>query len=78
MLNLQGAIDRDVVAKVRGVSKAISCRLLQIEPAGIWLASKELTDNIQSDNNQVVFPAGYPRVFVPYASLEFLVHSVEQ
>lgn len=77
MLKLEQALDKQVTVKLSGLTKAVNCKLVSLDEAGIWVESKELTDLIRSSAAQIVFAAGYPKVFVPYSRLDWLVLSTE-
>jgi hypothetical protein len=77
MLKLEQAIDKQVTVKLSVLSKAVNCKLISLDDAGIWVASGELTTLIRDSTSQVVLPSGYPKVFVPYARLDWLVLSTE-
>jgi hypothetical protein len=78
MLKLEQALNKQVTVKPSGLSKAVNGKLLSLDEAGIWVASAEATELIKSSAGQIVLPpGGYPKVFVPYARIDWLVHSTE-
>lgn len=78
MLKLAQALNKQVTVKLSGLTKAVNCKLVSLDEAGVWVESSELTDLIRSSAAQIVFPGGgYPKVFVPYARLDWLVLSTE-
>ena len=78
MPKLAESLNKQVTVKLAGLEKAINCQLIDLEEEGIWIASKALTEQIRSSFGQVVLqPDAYPKVFVPYARLDWLVLSTE-
>lgn len=77
MVELKQTLNKDVVVKLAGLAASSSCRVVNIEETGIWLASQDLQDKIRSSSGQAVLPAGYAKVFVPFAQLDFLVFGTE-
>ena len=47
MIDLKQAIDKQVVVKLSGLSKAVSCRVVGLEEAGVWLSGQELNEHIR-------------------------------
>lgn len=78
MQKLEQALNKQVVVKLTGLPKAATCQLVGVDEAGIWVASKDLTDDIRTTFGQVVLPDGYPMVFVPFTRLDLLVLSTEK
>jgi len=70
-------VGKQVTVKPTGLSKAVNCQLVGLQEEGIWIASQELTEQVRNSSGQVVLPHGYPKVFVPYARLDWLVLSTE-
>jgi len=77
MPKLAESLNKQVTVKLAGLEKAINCQLIDLEEEGIWIASKALTEQIRSSFGQVLQPDAYPKVFVPYARLDWLVLSTE-
>ena len=78
MLKLEQALDKLVTVKFSGLTKAVNCKVVSLDEGGIWVESRELTDLVRSSSAQIVLPDGYPKVFVPYARLDWLVLSTEK
>lgn len=75
MLKLDEALNKVVTVKLSGLSKAVNCKLISLDQMGIWVESQELTEVIKSGG--ALPPSGYPKVFVPYTRLDWLVLSTE-
>jgi hypothetical protein len=78
MIDLKQTPNEQVVVKLAGLTKALSCTVVSLEEAGVWLEGQELKEGIRNDFQQVLLPAGYAKIFVPFARLDFLVHSTEE
>ncbi len=74
---LAESLNKQVAIKPAGLSKPVICTLIGLEETGIWAASKELTEQLRKDSGQALLPPGYPKIFVPYARLDWLVLSTE-
>jgi hypothetical protein len=75
---LAESLDKQVIIKPAGLQRPVKCTLIGLEETGIWAASKELVEQLRKDSGQALLPPGYPKVFVPYARLDWLVLSTEE
>jgi hypothetical protein len=77
MVELKQAVGKQVVVKATGWQIAVSCQLVSLDEAGIWISSPDLEKVIRNSFAQVVLPYGRAKMFVPFTRLDFLVHSTE-
>jgi hypothetical protein len=78
MPNLHEALNTDVTVKLAGFEEAFKVRLVALEEWGIWIASQELSDRIRNSRLQSALSGvGSPKVFVPFARLDWLVRVTE-
>ena len=76
MIDKEHLRDKEVAFRIRCVKKIVHGTVRNVENDGLWIVAPELLAELRGEGwTTMVGPAQNPVLFVPTASLEFLIAS---